>query len=65
MSWNLSNEKLLELIDGLRKAADPNGKCDFGDLWGYCEEAADVIEQMMQYEAEHGLRSVIESEDEQ
>jgi hypothetical protein len=58
--WCFSNERLLYFVQGLRAAADPNGNCDIGDLWGYCEEAADVIEQMMRYEAEHGLRSAIE-----
>ncbi len=62
--WDISNERLLSFVQGLRNAANPNGNCGLGDLWGYCEEAADVIEQMMRYEAEHGLRSAIESEDE-
>lgn len=61
----IPNKWLLGFIKGLRNAANPNSNCDYGDLWGYCEEAADVIEQMMQYEAEHGLRSAIESEDEE
>ena len=63
MNWNLSNENLLELIDKLRDAA--SGELDYGELWERCEQAAEILQEMMQYEAGHGLRSVIESENEE
>jgi hypothetical protein len=63
MSWNLSNENLLELIDNLRLAGR-GGYFLNNDGWEMlCDDAANALEAMIQYEAGHGLRSAIESED--
>jgi hypothetical protein len=35
-----------DLVKGLREAAAGNGGLDYGDLWAYCDEAADEIERL-------------------
>jgi outer membrane murein-binding lipoprotein Lpp len=35
-----------DLVKGLREAASGKGGLDYGDLWAYCDEAADEIERL-------------------
>jgi hypothetical protein len=63
MSWNLSNENLLELIDNLRLAGRGGYFLDNDGWCMLCDDAANALEEMIQYEAEHGLRSSIDSEE--
>jgi hypothetical protein len=35
-----------DLVKGLREAATGEGGLDYGDLWAYCDEAADEIERL-------------------
>jgi hypothetical protein len=54
-----STEKIYEMIAFLRKAANSDGGLDYGDYWCLCDEAADMLESMLHYETEHGLREDI------
>lgn len=46
---NLSNENLLELIDNLRLAGRGGYFLDNDDWCTLCDDAADALEEMMQY----------------
>jgi DNA repair exonuclease SbcCD ATPase subunit len=35
-----------DLVEGLREASSGKGGLDYGDLWAYCDEAADEIESL-------------------
>ena len=35
-----------DVVKGLREAASGKGGLDYGDLWAYCDEAADEIERL-------------------
>ena len=35
-----------DVVKGLREAASGKGGLDYGDLWAYCDEAADEIESL-------------------
>ncbi len=35
-----------DLVKGLREAASGKGGLDYGDLWAYCDDAADEIERL-------------------
>ena len=54
--WSLSTETLVKAIDFYRQAAIANN-LDYGDYWAICDEAAEIIEGLMNYEIAHGLRS--------
>lgn len=50
--WVACNENVLDLIACLKNARQSS----LGQLWAMCDEAVEILEELMQYEANHGLR---------